>query len=170
MPSLSHRTYAITIQRTRALSFSEAPWPVSVRLSCGQVKAPSSCRIRRKRRRANTLLSPGPSLTWVQSLALWCVISNSDFVMRKLITHKIPLGQTINGSGSSVGDGTYIAFTILMLAGSILGFSLIKTGKVIREDGSKVITMQHPSWKSELLGLWQVLRRDYFIILLFPVR
>jgi hypothetical protein len=56
-----------------------------------------------------------------------------------------------------------------MFAGSATGLTLIRTSKVIREDGSKVIMMQHPSWQSELAGLWKVLRTDYFIVLFFPV-
>ena len=40
---------------------------------------------------------------------------------------------------------------------------------VIRSDGSRVILMKNPSWKSEFLGLFQTLRTDYVVVLLFPM-
>ena len=58
---------------------------------------------------------------------------------------------------------------VLMFAGAALAWCLVDAQKVVRKDGSHVIVMQHPSWKSELLGLWQVLQSDTHIILLFPM-
>lgn len=40
---------------------------------------------------------------------------------------------------------------------------------VVRDDGSRVITIKNPSWKSELLGLWETIRQEPFIVLLFPM-
>lgn len=40
---------------------------------------------------------------------------------------------------------------------------------VVRTDGSRVIIMQHPTWKTELLGLWQTLQSDPYIVLLWPM-
>ncbi|KAL2840818.1 major facilitator superfamily domain-containing protein [Aspergillus pseudodeflectus] len=91
------------------------------------------------------------------------------FNMGAVIGALIPLGMTINGAGSNVGDGTYIAFTVIMLVGTCLGFLLVKTSLVIREDGSHVELPAQPSWKSELIGLWKTLRTDIFIIFLFPM-
>ncbi|KAG0158183.1 hypothetical protein PDIDSM_5696 [Penicillium digitatum] len=48
----------------------------------------------------------------------------------------------------TVGDGTYIAF-ILMFAGACGCVCLCDADKVVRRDGSRVILMKHPSWKSE---------------------
>jgi hypothetical protein len=42
--------------------------------------------------------------------------------------------------------------------------------KMVRHDGSRVAVVAHPSWKSELIGLWVALRTDPYIVLLFPVR
>jgi hypothetical protein len=41
--------------------------------------------------------------------------------------------------------------------------------KIIRFDGTLVTTPRHPSWKSELLGLWITLRTDPWVLLLFPM-
>ena len=43
------------------------------------------------------------------------------------------------------------------------------THHVRRADGSHVILMKHPTWRSEIFGLWEVLRSDPYIVLLFPM-
>ncbi|OAA53491.1 Glycoside hydrolase, superfamily [Niveomyces insectorum RCEF 264] len=97
-------------------------------------------------------------------------ISWAIFNVGAVLGGLIPLGQNLNGSdASSVGDGTYIAITVLMFCGSLMGLTLVGTSRVIREDGSRVIMMKHPSWQSEFAGLYQVLKTDYFIVLLFPM-
>jgi hypothetical protein len=82
----------------------------------------------------------------------------------------IPLGQNINTVDNSVvSDGTYIGFIVLMFLGAVFALCLCDAGKVVREDGSRVILMKNPTWKTELLGLWQTLFTDSYIILLFPM-
>jgi hypothetical protein len=39
----------------------------------------------------------------------------------------------------------------------------------VRRDGTRIILMKHPTWKTEILGLWETLRSDSYIILLFPM-
>jgi hypothetical protein len=41
--------------------------------------------------------------------------------------------------------------------------------KMVRTDGTRVTTIMHPSWKSEIVGLYVALRTDPYIILLFPM-
>lgn len=41
--------------------------------------------------------------------------------------------------------------------------------KVIRRDGSHVIVMKNPTWKTELYGLYDTLKHEPFVILLFPM-
>lgn len=41
--------------------------------------------------------------------------------------------------------------------------------KVIRSDGTKVTNPRHPSWKTEIKGLYIALRDDPLIVLLFPM-
>lgn len=40
---------------------------------------------------------------------------------------------------------------------------------MIRTDGSKVIVIKHPSWKTEILGLYETFKLEPYIILLFPM-
>ena len=56
-----------------------------------------------------------------------------------------------------------------MLAGAVLALCLCNATNVIREDGSHVVLMKNPTWVSEFKGLWETLRYDSYIILLFPM-
>ncbi len=83
---------------------------------------------------------------------------------------QVPLGQNISVMEKrTVNDGTYIAFIVLMFIGACLGLFLVNAGKVIREDGSKVILMQNPTWKSEIIGLWDTIRTHTYVVFLFPM-
>jgi MFS family permease len=83
---------------------------------------------------------------------------------------KIPLAENIHvTTNSAVSDGTYIGFIVLMFCGALLATCLCDAQKVIRSDGSKVVLMKNPSFKSEFYGLWTTLRSEPFIILLFPM-
>jgi hypothetical protein len=56
-----------------------------------------------------------------------------------------------------------------MFCGAVLALFLVDSKNVIRDDGSKVIVMKHPTWTTEFIGLWEVLRDDTYIIALFPM-
>ncbi|KXT09399.1 hypothetical protein AC579_8489 [Pseudocercospora musae] len=92
------------------------------------------------------------------------------FNMGGVIGSLVPLGQNIHSANNStVSDGTYIGFLVLTLLGGALSWSLIDAKKVVRYDGSRVILIKHPSWKSELIGLYETLKLDPMVILLFPM-
>ncbi len=82
---------------------------------------------------------------------------------------RIPLGENIHSSAGKVTDGTYVGFMVLTFTGAVLAWSLVNARDVRRADGSHVVLMKHPTWQSEFLGLWEVLRSDPYIILLFPM-
>ncbi|KAF2738179.1 MFS general substrate transporter [Polyplosphaeria fusca] len=104
--------------------------------------------------------SKGRYISW-----FW-MIFNLGAVLGSLI----PLGQNINNKGAgSVNDGTYVGFLVLTLIGAALSWTLVDAKAVIRDDGSKIIVMKHPSWKSEIIGLWEVFQTDPYIIALFPM-
>lgn len=91
------------------------------------------------------------------------------FNLGAVIGGLIPLGENIHSSAGSVNDGTYIGFMVLTFIGFLLAWTLVDAHKVIRADGSKVILMKNPSWKSEIIGLWEVFLTDPWIVLLFPM-
>jgi len=103
--------------------------------------------------------SKGKYISW-----FWMI-----FNLGGVIGALVPLGQNLHSTSSSVNDGTYIAFMVLMASGFVLAGFLCNPKLVERDDGSRVILMKNPSWKSELLGLWQTLISDWYIVLLFPM-
>jgi hypothetical protein len=56
-----------------------------------------------------------------------------------------------------------------MAFGAVLALFICDADKIIRKDGTRVILMKNPSWRSELLGLWQTLRGEPCVVLLFPM-
>ncbi|EWC46198.1 hypothetical protein DRE_04576 [Drechslerella stenobrocha 248] len=91
------------------------------------------------------------------------------FNLGAVIGSLVPLVDNIKKKEGNVGDGTYIGFMVLMGAGAVLALFLLDSNKIIRKDGSKVIAVQQPTWKSELGGLWEVLLTEPWILLLFPM-
>jgi len=82
----------------------------------------------------------------------------------------VPLGQNIHvKSDSTVTDGTYIGFIVLTLCGALLAWTLCDAKKVVRSDGSRVILMKNPTWKTEILGLYETLLSDPWIVGLWPM-
>lgn len=90
------------------------------------------------------------------------------FNLGAVIGSLVPLAQNIHSKSNSVNDGTYVAFIVLTAAGFVLAMFLCNPLYVQRSDGSHVIMMKNPTWKSELLGLVETLKTDYYIVLLFP--
>jgi len=104
--------------------------------------------------------SKGKYISW-----FWMI-----FNLGAVIGALIPLGQNINvRTQSTVSDGTYIGFLVLTLIGAGLAFTLVDARSVVRSDGSKVILMKNPTWKTEILGLWETFQTDPYIVLLFPM-
>ncbi|THZ93126.1 MFS general substrate transporter [Aureobasidium pullulans] len=62
-----------------------------------------------------------------------------------------------------------IGFIVLTACGAGLAWFLVDAKSVIRNDGSRIILMKNPTWQSELLGLWETIRSDPYIICLFPM-
>jgi MFS family permease len=91
------------------------------------------------------------------------------FNLGAVIGSLIPLGQNIHKKAGPVTDGTYAGFIVLMFLGLILALFLCNANMVLRRDGSKVILMKNPTWKSELLGLVETITSQPWIILLFPM-
>jgi Na+/melibiose symporter-like transporter len=56
-----------------------------------------------------------------------------------------------------------------MFLGACLALMLCDAKKIIRRDGSRVIVMKNPTWKTELYGLHDTLRNEPFVLLLFPM-
>ncbi|KAF2718847.1 MFS general substrate transporter [Polychaeton citri CBS 116435] len=94
----------------------------------------------------------------------------SKYDVTGAILASVPLGENIHvTTNSTVSDGTYIGFIVLSFCGALLAWTLCDGDNVIRSDGSRVILMKHPTWKTEIFGLWETLLSDPYIIFLFPM-
>jgi hypothetical protein len=56
-----------------------------------------------------------------------------------------------------------------MAIGFFLAWGLLDSKYIKRKDGSKVIAIKHPTWSTEIKGLFVTLKHDSYIILLFPM-
>jgi len=111
------------------------------------------------------MMSYPPEKSKGRYIAWFWMIFNLGGVIGALV----PLGQNIHSKSNSVSDGTYIAFIVLMAFGFLLSTCLCNPYWVRRSDGSHIILMKNPTWKSEILGLFQTLISDWYIVLLFPM-
>lgn len=94
------------------------------------------------------------------------IIFNFGAVIGSLVS----LGLNHNTKQSAtISDGTYVAFLVLTFLGACLSWTLVDAKHVIRKDGTRIILMKNPTWKTEILGLWETIRTDPYIILLFPM-
>ncbi|KPM42910.1 UNC93-like protein [Neonectria ditissima] len=92
------------------------------------------------------------------------------FNMGAVVGSLIPLGENIHvKENKTVSDGTYIGFIVLMFFGALLALTLCNAGDIVRKDGSRVILMKNPTWQSEFIGLYEALKFEPFIVLLFPM-
>ena len=62
-----------------------------------------------------------------------------------------------------------IVFLVLTGVGVLIPLLMAEPSKMVRVDGTRVTTPQHPSWKTEFMGLWIAIRTDPWIVLLFPM-
>ncbi|KAF9234668.1 hypothetical protein BU15DRAFT_89902 [Melanogaster broomeanus] len=75
----------------------------------------------------------------------------------------------VNFHSTVLGNGTYVGFLVLTLIGVIIPLLMADPNKMLRTDGTKVVTPRHPSWKSEIYNLWVAVISDPMILLLFPM-
>ena len=50
-----------------------------------------------------------------------------------------------------------------------MAWTLVDAKHVVRRDGTRIILMKHPTWKTEIIGLWETFLSDPYVILLFPM-
>jgi MFS family permease len=50
-----------------------------------------------------------------------------------------------------------------------MAWLLVNAKDVIRDDGSRVILMKNPTWKTEIYGLYEVFLTDPYILFMFPM-
>ncbi|PWN37733.1 MFS general substrate transporter [Meira miltonrushii] len=91
------------------------------------------------------------------------------FNLGAVIGSAIELGLTYNSTASTLSDGVYVAFLILTLLGACCASLLKAPSSMIRSDGTRVYVPPHTTWKKEFVGLYRLVRTDYWVIFLFPL-
>jgi MFS family permease len=112
------------------------------------------------------MLSYPPEEKKGRYIAVFWMIFNMGGVIGSLV----PLGQNIHvTTNSPVSDGTYVGFIILSVIGAGLAWLLCDAKNVVRTDGSRVIMMKNPTFKTEIFGMWETFRSEPYIVFLFPM-
>ncbi|TFK89271.1 MFS general substrate transporter [Polyporus arcularius HHB13444] len=93
----------------------------------------------------------------------------SIFNLGGVVGAAVSLGNNFDNTSNEVTNGTYIGFVVLTGIGVLIPLLMANPLKMIRTDGTRVVTPRHPSWRSEFYGLWITLRRDPWICFLFPM-
>ncbi|KAL0576883.1 hypothetical protein V5O48_005090 [Marasmius crinis-equi] len=91
------------------------------------------------------------------------------FNMGSVVGAAVSFGQNFNSTADNVNAGTYIGFLVLTAIGISVPMFMVNPKDVIRTDGTRVTIPLHPSWSTQIYGLWVALRTDPLIILLFPM-
>ncbi|KAK7468387.1 hypothetical protein VKT23_002903 [Stygiomarasmius scandens] len=91
------------------------------------------------------------------------------FNLGAVVGAAVSLGQNFHSEAGSVNNGTYIGFLVLTGIGILIPMLMADPRNMIRTDGTKVTVPSHPSWKTQLYGLWVTLTTDPMILLLFPM-
>lgn len=100
-----------------------------------------------------------------KAFALVWVIFNLGAVMGSAIE----LGLSYDSGEQSLSDGVYVAFLILTLLGACCAALLKPPSTVIRSDGTRVYVPPHTTWKEEFIGLYRLVRTDYWVVFMFPL-
>ncbi|KAI0267541.1 hypothetical protein BGY98DRAFT_406617 [Russula aff. rugulosa BPL654] len=66
----------------------------------------------------------------------------------------VSLARNFHSEANRVSNGTYIGFMILTGMGTLIPLCMADPDKMIRTDGTKVMTPRQPSWKTEIYGLY----------------
>ena len=111
------------------------------------------------------MMSYPPEKSKGRYISVFWMIFNLGGVLGALI----PLGQNLHSTAGGVNDGTYVAFIVLMASGFVLAVFLCNPKFIVRNDGSRIIMMKHPTWRTEILGLFRTLITDWYLVFLFPM-
>ncbi|KAH7922668.1 MFS general substrate transporter [Leucogyrophana mollusca] len=93
----------------------------------------------------------------------------SIYNLGAVVGSAVSFGQNFHLTDNSVGNGTYIGFLVLTMLGVAMSMLMADPLAVVRTDGTRAVTLRHPSWKSEFRALWTTVAADPMILLLFPM-
>lgn len=56
-----------------------------------------------------------------------------------------------------------------MFLGAVVALLLTNAKDVVRDDGTRVVLMKNPTWQTEFIGLWETIKYEPLVFLLFPM-
>ncbi|BGP58044.1 hypothetical protein JCM8202_001717 [Rhodotorula sphaerocarpa] len=91
------------------------------------------------------------------------------FNLGGVIGAAVELGLTWDSTTNTVGNPVYIALLAIAACGSFLPLLLANPATIVRSDGSRVVPPVHPTWRKELIGMWELLKSEKLLIALAPL-
>ncbi|ORX90824.1 MFS general substrate transporter [Basidiobolus meristosporus CBS 931.73] len=77
----------------------------------------------------------------------------------------IPFGLNFHSDKGAVSNSTYLAFLVIMILGALLGLILLPPGKVIRDDGSRVVVKKFTNIGGEIVDILKLFTNKYMLLL-----
>ncbi|KPV72064.1 uncharacterized protein RHOBADRAFT_48986 [Rhodotorula graminis WP1] len=91
------------------------------------------------------------------------------FNMGGAIGSAIETGLSWNSTSNTVSNAVYIVFLVIGAVGALIPLLLVNPATIVRSDGTRVIPPIHPTWKTEFLGMWHLLKKETIVLMLFPL-
>ncbi|BGP27479.1 major Facilitator Superfamily protein [Rhodotorula toruloides] len=111
------------------------------------------------------MLAYGTEQTKGRLIALFWIVFN----LGGALGSAIEVGLTWKSTSNTVGNSVYIVFLVIAACGSFLPLLLVDPATMVRSDGTRVIPPVHPTWKKEVVGMWQLMRKEVILIFLLPL-
>ncbi|BGP51384.1 hypothetical protein JCM10450v2_007322 [Rhodotorula kratochvilovae] len=81
----------------------------------------------------------------------------------------IETGLSWDTTGNTVSNAVYIVFLVIAAIGALIPLLLADPATMVRSDGTRVIPPIHPTWKTEFQGMYQLVKKETIVLLLFPL-
>ncbi|BGP35185.1 hypothetical protein JCM10296v2_007017 [Rhodotorula toruloides] len=111
------------------------------------------------------MLAYGTEQTKGRLIALFWIVFN----LGGALGSAIEVGLTWKSTSNTVGNSVYIVFLVIAACGSFLPLLLVDPATMVRSDGTRVIPPIHPTWKKEVVGMWQLMRKEVILVFLLPL-
>ncbi|KAK4048410.1 hypothetical protein OIV83_004756 [Microbotryomycetes sp. JL201] len=78
------------------------------------------------------------------------------------------LGLTYDSSSNTVSNAVYAAFLAISSLGVFVPWLLINPATMVRVDDTRVVIPAHTTWKEQTIGLFRFIKKNAYIVLMFP--
>ncbi|KAM0786137.1 hypothetical protein ACM66B_006946 [Microbotryomycetes sp. NB124-2] len=78
------------------------------------------------------------------------------------------LGLTYDSTSNTVSNSVYAAFLAISSLGVFVPWLLVNPATMVRVDGTRVVIPAHTTWKEQTVGLVRFIKKNAYIVLMFP--